>query len=206
MRGRKKSDETRAAIVRCAAGVFSKREFHEVLTDEIAEEIGIGKGTLYRYFRSKEDLYVEAIRDGLDELHAGLMAVLQSDVDLETMIGRFVRTLVGYFWKQRDFLILMHRLESKLSAKDRANWDKRRNEIAHTMRRVLDRAAARGEIARVNARLCSGALQGMIRGACVYRSDSDRPEDVARLVTQVFLHGLSGGPASTQRPRALRAV
>jgi len=51
MRGRKKTSETRSAIVRCAAEIFSQREFHEVLTDDIAQRIGIGKGTIYRYFR-----------------------------------------------------------------------------------------------------------------------------------------------------------
>jgi AcrR family transcriptional regulator len=207
MRGRKKSDETRANIVRCAAGVFSQREFHEVLIDEIALESGIGKGTLYRYFRSKEELYIASIRDGLDELHSGLVTVLKSDLPLESMISGFVRTLVGYFWKQRDFLILMHRLESKLNSKERADWENRRTEVSLIMRRVLDRAALRGEIARVNARLAVGVLQGMIRGACVYRNDHDRPDEVARLVTQMFLHGLSGNQTpQAQRLRAVRAV
>ncbi len=207
MRGRKKSEETKAAIVRCAAGVFSQREFHEVLIDDIAEEIGIGKGTLYRYFRSKEELYIASIRDGLDELHAGLMTVLQSDLPLEAMIAGFVRTLVGYFWKQRDFLILMHRLESKMNAKERAEWQSRRNQVSQMMGRVLDRAAVRGDIARVNARLSVGILQGMIRGACVYRNGSDRPDEVARLVTQIFLRGLSGDPiAQSPRLRSVRAV
>ena len=50
MRGRRKTDETRMAIVRCAGEVFSQREFHEVLTDDIAQRLGIGKGTIYRYF------------------------------------------------------------------------------------------------------------------------------------------------------------
>ena len=36
MRGRKKSADTRAAILRCASEVFSQRPYHEVLTDEIS--------------------------------------------------------------------------------------------------------------------------------------------------------------------------
>ena len=61
MRGRKKSEETRAAILRCASEVFSERPYHEVLTEDLSARLGIGKGTLYRYFDSKEDLYFASI-------------------------------------------------------------------------------------------------------------------------------------------------
>src|SRR5215510_15009896 len=108
MRGRKKSDETRAAIVRCATEVFSEREFHEVLTDDIAQQLGIGKGTIYRYFRSKEELYLAAIGDGLNGLHAAVTAVLQQNAPLDTTVESVVRTMINYFWRRRDFFVLMH--------------------------------------------------------------------------------------------------
>jgi AcrR family transcriptional regulator len=61
MRGRKKSEATRVAILQCASSVFSERPYHEVLTDEISTRLGVGKGTLYRYFSSKEELYFATI-------------------------------------------------------------------------------------------------------------------------------------------------
>jgi AcrR family transcriptional regulator len=207
MRGRKKTDETRMAIVRCAAEVFSEREFHEVLTDDIAQRLGCGKGTIYRYFGSKEELYLAAIRDGLDGLHAAVTAVLQQEAPLPTTIETVARTMINYFWRRRDFFVLLHRLEPKLKARERADWQKRRDEVVAMIRKVIDRAAAHGEISRVNGRLAVEALFGMIRGVCIYRAESDRPEEVTRLVTAVFLRGLSGARrAAPDRLRALKVV
>jgi AcrR family transcriptional regulator len=203
MRGRKKTNETRLAIVRCAAEIFSQREFHEVLTDDIAQRLGIGKGTIYRYFGSKEDLYLAAIGEGLDGVHAAVTSALQQDAPLETTIKAVVGTLVNYFWRQRDFFVLMHRLEAKLHARERADWQKRRNEVITMIRRVLERAAAGGEIARCNTRLAVEVLFGMIRSVCLYRADSDRPEELTRLVTAIFLRGVTGeaqGPGNRTRP------
>jgi len=83
MRGRKKSDEMRTAILNCAAEAFSRRKFHEVLTDDIALKLGIGKGTLYRYFDSKDDLYFATIVRGLDGMHEALTAVVERAAPME---------------------------------------------------------------------------------------------------------------------------
>lgn len=207
MRGRKKTDETRLAIVRCAAEIFSQREFHEVLTDDIAQRLGIGKGTIYRYFASKEDLYLAAIREGLDGVHAAVTGVLQQTAPLEATIGAVVGTMVNYFWRQRDFFVLMHRLEPKLKAHERADWQKRRSEVITMIRRVLERAAATGEIGRCNTRLVVEILFGMIRSACLYRAEGDRPEELTRQVTGVFLRGVTGSVRITaDRTRRLTVV
>lgn len=205
MRGRKKTAETRTAIVRCAAEVFSQREFHEVLTDDIAQRLGIGKGTIYRYFASKEDLYLAAIGEGLNGLHTAVTAVLQQQAPLGTTIAAITRTMISYFWRQRDFFVLMHRLEPKLQAHERADWQKRREDVIGMIERVLQRAAAQGEIGRCDARLAVELLFGMIRSACLYRADSDRPEELTRLVTAIFLRGVQGD-ARGERRRPLKVL
>ena len=205
MRGRKKSDETRLAILRGAAQVFSQHEFHEVLTDDLARQLGIGKGTIYRYFPSKEELYLAAIQEGLERLNAALTAVLQQHAPLTETIEVVVRTIVSFFWRQRDFFVLMQRLEPKLKAHERAQWQQARQALVGMVRRAVDRAAVNGEIGRGNSRLAVEALFGMIRGVCVYRGESDRPEELTRLVTALFLRGLTGDGAAP-RARSLRVV
>lgn len=195
------------AIVECAAEIFSQREFHEVLTDDIAQRLGIGKGTIYRYFESKEELYLAAVAEGLNGLHTAITSVLQQSAALETTIEAVVRTMINYFWRRRDFFVLVHRLEPKLKAEERADWQSRRNEVVTMVRRVLEHAATRGEIGSLNARLAVEVLFGMIRAACLYRLDSDRPEDLTRLVTAIFLRGLIGDARTpAERPRNLKVI
>lgn len=207
MRGRKKSEVTRTAIVQCAAEIFSQGEFHEVLTDDIAQRLGIGKGTIYRYFDSKEALYLAAIGEGLNGLHVAITAVLQQEAPLQATIEALVGTLINYFSRQRDFFVLMHRLESKLRAEERADWQKHRGEAIGMVCHVLDRAIAGGEVAPVNTRLAVEVLFGMIRAACLYRAENDRPDDLTRLVATLFLRGLIGGrDVPADHPRTLKMI
>lgn len=210
MRGRKKKNETRDAILRCAAQVFAQREFHEVLTDDIAQQLGIGKGTIYRYFDSKEQLYLETVAGDLDGLHAAVARVVEDGspgAPLDVSIESLARVMIEYFWKRRDFFLLMARLEPKLKASERADWQRRRAESMRMVSRWLDRAVARGEIAKINTRLAVEALFGMLRGVCIYRADSDRPEELTRVTTALFLRGIGLEAAATPaRGRVLKVV
>ncbi len=204
MRGRKLKDETRSAIIRCAAEVFARREFHEVLTDEIAQQLGIGKGTIYRYFDSKEALYLATVAGDLDGLHDAVTGVGGDEAQLAASIESLVRVMVEYFWKRRDFFLLMARLEPKLKAKERAAWRRRRDDSIVMVQGWLDRAVDGGEIAPLNTRLAVEALFGMIRAVCTYRADNDRPEELTRLVTALFLRGVQVEP--TARPAQRRSL
>jgi AcrR family transcriptional regulator len=201
MRGRKKSEETRAAILRCATEVFSQRPYHEVLTAEISGRLKMGKGTLYRYFPSKEELYFATLVDGLQGMQDALDAVLAPSGPLERTIGALTRTIIGYFWQRRDFFVLLHRHETKFNPSERVEWEQRREMVVS---RVADRIAAELGRTRLDPRLAVEMLFGMIRSACLYRDDAARPDDLARLVTRTFLGGVRAGVrARAPRPAAV---
>src|SRR5260370_42216817 len=69
---RVKTSSKKEEILEAASGVFADREFHEVLIDDVAAQAGVGKGTVYRYFRTKEELYFETILQAFDDLSATL--------------------------------------------------------------------------------------------------------------------------------------
>ncbi|MBK7404736.1 MAG: TetR/AcrR family transcriptional regulator [Phycisphaerales bacterium] len=58
----------RQEILAVAAKLFARRPFHEVKLDEVASEAGVGKGTVYCYFPSKEDLHFSIVESGFRSL------------------------------------------------------------------------------------------------------------------------------------------
>ncbi len=211
-RGRRKSEETRAAILRCAAEVFAGREYHEVRTDEIAAKLGVGKGTLYRYFRSKEELYFATVVEGLEDMHRAVIRVLETEAPLRSVIEGLVRTVLQYFWNRRDFFVLLYRMEPRLDPEKRTRWQKRREEVLRRVTALLRRELPRRSVALAHPRMAVEILLGMTRSACLYRGASDSLSELARLVASIFLEGVAGraaaavarsGAAAT-RPAAVR--
>ena len=52
------TDERKSQIINAAEDVFTKKGFDDARMDDIAEETGLSKGTLYNYFKSKDDLII----------------------------------------------------------------------------------------------------------------------------------------------------
>lgn len=60
---RRRKDDRPAEIIAAALEVFSRRGFAAARLEEIAAQAGVSKGTLYLYFRSKEELFKAMVRE-----------------------------------------------------------------------------------------------------------------------------------------------
>lgn len=60
--------ERRTAILRAARELFYERGFQATTMDDVAERSEHGKGTIYNYFKGKDDLYISIVEKGLVEL------------------------------------------------------------------------------------------------------------------------------------------
>ena len=74
-RGRPPTPGLRESILRAAEVVFTRREYHEVQMDDVARACGVGKGTLYRYFEDKDELYLALLERAGRQLDGRIHAV-----------------------------------------------------------------------------------------------------------------------------------
>ena len=65
----------REELTRQAARLFAQKGYHGTSIGEIAEALGVQKGSLYAHIESKQDLLYETMRAGADAFHAGLDAI-----------------------------------------------------------------------------------------------------------------------------------
>ena len=63
------SEFRRSELLTAARAIFGKKGFHDASIDEIAEAAEVAKGTVYLYYSSKKDLYLEAVRFGVESLN-----------------------------------------------------------------------------------------------------------------------------------------
>jgi AcrR family transcriptional regulator len=87
-------DNVKERIRTSARDRFFRDGFARVLVDDIADDLGISKKTIYKHFESKEELLRQIIRHTLTEVHANIQAIIASDKgfvekldDLMTFLG-----------------------------------------------------------------------------------------------------------------------
>jgi AcrR family transcriptional regulator len=93
----------RDQILTAAHAVFAGRGFRQATVGDIADAAGIAKGTLYLYFKSKDDIYWAAMNRGLDGLQALTTAALERADHPRGKLRAFIETKVRFFDADRDF-------------------------------------------------------------------------------------------------------
>ena len=165
--------------------------------DEIAREGHVGKGTLYRYFASKEDLYLAIV----DQAFALLIQRLEAEHGAESTptvtLGRMIEAIVETFARHLPFFRLVHRGEGRLFLRKKQVIRARRAHIARLLAEVLDRGVETGAFRKVDRTLAPSMLIGMVWGTTLNHAEDTPAELLAPRIGDVYLHGLLQAPAGS---------
>lgn len=85
-------DPTREKILKVASRIFGKYGFQKTTMDEIARTAHKAKGSLYYYFRSKEELFLAVVEAEMETLRQALLEVMKNPSDASSMIRNYMLT------------------------------------------------------------------------------------------------------------------
>lgn len=71
-----KASDKRVRILSAAERVFAKRGFFAARVSEIAKDAGVADGTIYLYFKSKDDLLISLFESRMEQVNAALQAAI----------------------------------------------------------------------------------------------------------------------------------
>jgi AcrR family transcriptional regulator len=94
-----KYDQQRLAAIRSAAAVFAEKGYHGSSTGDIAEHMGIKQGSLYYYFKSKEDALSEVCLYGMHDYVERMHSIAASD---QSFKAKLVATVTSHITKYRE--------------------------------------------------------------------------------------------------------
>src|SRR5438874_12310173 len=96
-----------------AARLFGTQHFHEVRMDDVATEAGVGKGTIYRYFEDKDELYLALLdRAGSrlsERMNAGIAAADTPIAKLDALTA----AVLEFFDEQPHVFDLIQRADAQ---------------------------------------------------------------------------------------------
>jgi TetR/AcrR family transcriptional regulator, cholesterol catabolism regulator len=188
-RGRPTTPFLRERILRSAVELFAENEFDLVLIDEIAAHAGVGKGSVYRQFKSKEELYAAAVIDGFVELQREIRSALAGCVTMREQIATIVRHSLKFFWSRRQFFALLRDPKALPRLQER-QYRAQRNDLSRLISEVLDDGVKRGAMRPgIDTRIAAESLLGMMRGINRYSREYTTPERALDIVTSIFLDG-----------------
>ncbi len=177
-------------ILEAASRVFAEKEFHQVLIDDVAALAGVGKGTVYRYFRTKEELYFETILQAFDDLYATLVRTTSKEASASRRLETIARETLQFSWQRRHLFRLLQTEERRFAMRE-GELRRRREDIISLFRKAIVDGIASREFRGVDPRIAAELFRGMIRAANCFRSEGDSLDSLVAEITGIFTRGVA---------------
>jgi len=207
---RRKSDEKRRRILEAAVRVFARKGYHGAKVAEVARRAGVADGTIYLYFRNKEDILVslfdEVMAEHVTRARAQVPRAVGAAAKLRVIAEHHLRLFSG----NEDLAVVFQvelRQSTRFLERFTASW---LQDYFALLGEVLAEGQRRGEIRpELNRKLATKALFGildeMVTSWTLGRKDYD-VGTLAEPVVDLFLRGAHVPARTAKASPALHAV
>lgn len=158
---------TRAELLAAGRKLFSDKGLSEARVEDLTSTAGIAKGTLYQYFRDKDELVQAVVAAGLDELHAFTADQMQGAGSLADRAARIAAAHGEFFAVDPDLMRVLQQVRGLLKF-NAHRWAPLRSLLQRHIERLADLLVTGHGTARLTpgrrrelAALLFGAVSGM---------------------------------------------
>ena len=200
---RKREGDKRRKILAAATKVFAKKGYFAAKVSEIARRAGIADGTIYLYFRSKEDILVslfdEVMSEHVERAREELGAFEGAAARLQAIAHHHLRVLSS----DRDLAVVFQvelRQSTKFMERFTASW---LQDYFDALTEVIEQGQKSGELradlpVRLAVKGFFGTLDELVTSWILSKKDYDLAQ-LAGPVVDLFLRGASADPTVAQR-------
>lgn len=175
-------------ILDAAAELFAAKPFHEVRLDDIVARAQVGKGTVYLYWKSKEEVYMAIIRRGfahvLESIDEGLPSC-EGDPNEELRV--VIDSILDFAFAFPGIYRLMR--SGTITPED-ADLQKIRRQVTKRIQTVIERGVATGELDDPHPELTAQYILSAVRGAFLFPPKGMTKQLLRNHLLQIFSKGV----------------
>ncbi len=165
--------DKRNLILDISAKLFSEYGFHEVNMEMIAHAAGIAKGTIYNYFKSKEDVYFTINETRLEKLISELEKKFEKEASIIENLRGFVIHVFMFLLKYKDFFLIFQRTRLKKQKLKSKNLEDLIQKLKDLLANILKEGIEKKEFKVLDICFTADIILGMIYSGVLRNLDRD---------------------------------
>lgn len=192
-----KKEKKRERILEAAAELFSQKNYHEVMMEDVARLTEIAKGTVYNYFTSKEELYFSIMKIRMEKLINSLNEKISNESNSINSLHSFVKHLYMFMMKYKSFFLIYQKesLDSENSFCEELR--KLELQLKKLLIGIISKGIKENNFRNIEETFSAGIILGSIYAAVqrgINQNHSrEQMEEEREMVFEFVLHGLYSG-------------
>lgn len=189
-----KQQDLRSKITRAGLKVFTKKGYFKATVDDIAREVGIGKGTVYLYFKDKPSLYVATIEEHLLGAIMFLEQIKDEKLSNTDKLRKIADEWFNYMLRHKSsfpmFTMENINLSRKIMKAIKPLIPKHIHEMTDIVSQIIEDGISQKEFRKVKPRLAALHFLNTIRTAFFASFFYPELSGAKDAVLEVFFNGL----------------
>jgi AcrR family transcriptional regulator len=180
-------------ILDVATALFAERGYSDTDTQALAEKLQVGKGTLYRYFPSKRELFLAAVDRVMRRLRERVDSSLLGIDDPLERVSTAIRVYLAFFADNPKYVELLIQERALFRDRKKPTFLEHREKSVGRWRELYRKMISEGRVRDMPVEMITDVLSDMVYGTMFtnYFSGRVKPaEEQARDVLEIFFFGI----------------
>ncbi len=186
-------ERRRREILEIATRRFAQHGYAATDVQFVADELGVGKGTIYRYFPSKEELFLAAVDRGMQQLKASIDQAADQATSAIERVELGVKAYLEYFDQHPHVIELIIQERSSFRDRKRPTYFLHKDANIGPWNKLFAKLIDDGIIRQVPVERITEVISDLLYGTIFTNHFAGRKKSLASQcedVLDILLHGL----------------
>jgi AcrR family transcriptional regulator len=196
------AERRREEILDAAARLFAERGYSETDTQHLIDELGVGKGTLYRYFPSKRELFLATADRVMRRLRSHVDGATAEVRDPVERVGVAVRAFLGYCSEHPEFVELLLQERAQFRDRKKPTYFVHREAQIQRWRDLYRSLISVGRVRDIPVEQITDVVSMLLYGCLFtnyFHAIERRPADQADGILDILFHGILSRRERTEK-------
>ncbi len=192
-------------ILDAAARLFAQRGYAAADTQQLADALGVGKGTIYRYFPSKEELFLAAADRVMRLMRDEIDRAVKDVADPLDSIAVAIRTYLAFFAANPDFVELLMQERAQFKDRQEPTYFQHRKCNVERWKALYRKLIEVGRIRKMPVERITDVLSDLVYGTMFsnyFTGNKKSFEAQASDILDIVFHGILSEPERKGRQPA----
>ena len=183
-------DRRRHEIFDASVHLFLDKGFNETSLREIAQAAGIGKSTLYDYFKSKDEILVSYFENEIQKITERAQEIVSQELDISEKLRQIMQKHLEYLVDNKNFYLKLTIASQALSLGSQQRIQAKRHAYQDMLRELIEDGIRRDELRPINPLLAARSVFNLLATAVFTSRPTGTPEEMLEDALDIFFNGI----------------
>jgi len=180
----------RHEIFHQVVNVFLKKGFQETSMREIAEAAGLGKSTLYDYFKTKDEILVYYFEDQLNDLTEEAQKIAVRNDAADRRLQEIMEMYLEYMQANKSLFMKISLEAQRLKLESQKQIQEKRHAYQDLIRTLINEGIREGVFRKVNSLLAARLLISAMAPVIFGSRSTGSPQEMMKDTLDIFFKGI----------------